>query len=993
MTDLAEEGTPIEIETFDRLASMFNNVDESGDEARNVLYQIGERPDAWLLMHDIIINSTSDMSKALALNIFAQGIRKSWNILSQQQKQQFTTFYFDFVIGAAENGVSQFIINYANEVLIEILKNEWPFNWPNFTHLIINESKRSEAVCINNLRILSTLSDEIHKTRDENLTSERLLELDQQLDKDFQLIFSHIENILEIAESAELRAEGLKALSHFLGWIDLRLIISSKLCSQRVPEFLPYEEFRVPVIDCFTAIANHRNASADGSMTQIFEMLVQNLSAFLQNQEDIQYLDPELSASIVNALTSFLLLDNCGLLQSSVTQYTQIALYWMATFVAFTVDETFHHCVEMWHTLARLARLDHHKISIPDEIVIPLRMFLVTSMARPTRFIVAFNNDNELVLADDKTDTQEDLFYQTMAATLQYLCHQANGPQLLDFIMEKIREPFSKESLPVYFSIGSIAGSFKQLEAKFIQDVLAVITESLDFTFQSPESVMAAAVFMYIASSYKYLFVKNWAILSEILNRMIAIMQHPIPQLQIFAVNCLLEMSKSCYNLINANLTQQWLQNITHFIQILPFEAIPSLFSMFALLVQKFTVGPQRNSLVQTLFGPPIDALNSSLATLANGLDDSHDFSMGIIVPLDALGKVVCISDENFFQAIVQIIGQCLSILNFYTSGIAEHGESFNLMRVKAALLKLMESFLITYPKTDASLDLFGKIIEDFVALPIPLRSASALDTIGAYIEKLGTESQEFLMPVLDNVVSPLMEAMGENMTDLPELRQSYFKLLQSIIIKALVLEQTEPFLLEKLIDSILFGVSHPQHAICEISLSTISDIVASVDKCPDESFKTSFYTAFFVPIIERLIEVLTDLSHKFIFTHIAQVFFHLMQIVWNGSVIIDSDIDPRVLVSERMAQKLISLFPTLNPEETLNFAQRLVNEHFNSEEFKVQLADFLISLRKASPKEGLLMALKNDTGMEEQQDDQEMTDNGEPPAFYQDGETQLQEF
>ena len=192
MEALGEEGTPIEISNFDELADMFSSQGDQGDLARKILYEISQRSDAWLLMHPIISESSNENSRALALNLFSQGIKKSWNILSNEQKDYYRKYYYDFAISCSEAGVNQFIQSNANAVLIEIVKNEWPFNWPNFTHTIINDSKRGEAVCINNLRIFASLSDEIHAARDEKLTSDRLAELDQQLEKDFGLSLIHI---------------------------------------------------------------------------------------------------------------------------------------------------------------------------------------------------------------------------------------------------------------------------------------------------------------------------------------------------------------------------------------------------------------------------------------------------------------------------------------------------------------------------------------------------------------------------------------------------------------------------------------------------------------------------------------------------------------------------------------------------------------------------------------------------------------------------------
>ena len=156
------------------------------------------------------------------------------------------------------------------------------------------------------------LSDEIHETRDQNLTSDRLLELDEALEADFTLIFTHIEEVLAQAESEDLRAQALDTLSHFLFWVDLRLITSSTLCQQMVTELLPQDALRAPVLKCFASIANHHNSIAEANMTTIFELLVQNLAPLLTSPEEIEAFCNESEGdahALVQALTSFLVFE------------------------------------------------------------------------------------------------------------------------------------------------------------------------------------------------------------------------------------------------------------------------------------------------------------------------------------------------------------------------------------------------------------------------------------------------------------------------------------------------------------------------------------------------------------------------------------------------------------------------------------------------------------------------------------------------------------
>jgi exportin-1 len=46
-----------------------------------------------------------------------------------------------------------------NLTLVEILKQEWPHNWPSFITDLVGSSKTSEVLCENNMQILKLLSE------------------------------------------------------------------------------------------------------------------------------------------------------------------------------------------------------------------------------------------------------------------------------------------------------------------------------------------------------------------------------------------------------------------------------------------------------------------------------------------------------------------------------------------------------------------------------------------------------------------------------------------------------------------------------------------------------------------------------------------------------------------------------------------------------------------------------------------------------------------
>lgn len=60
-----------------------------------------------------------------------------------------------------------------NVVLVEILKHEWPHDWPTFIPEIVDASQSAETLCENNLNILKLLAEEVFEFSEDHLTSEK----------------------------------------------------------------------------------------------------------------------------------------------------------------------------------------------------------------------------------------------------------------------------------------------------------------------------------------------------------------------------------------------------------------------------------------------------------------------------------------------------------------------------------------------------------------------------------------------------------------------------------------------------------------------------------------------------------------------------------------------------------------------------------------------------------------------------------------------------
>jgi len=109
----------------------------------------------------------------------------------------------------------------------QILKQEWPHNWPNFITELVESSKTNLSLCENNMVILKLLSEEIFDFSAEQMTQTKIKNLKNQMCGEFSEIFKLCSEVLEEAQKTSLIKATLETLLRFLNWIPLGYIFET----------------------------------------------------------------------------------------------------------------------------------------------------------------------------------------------------------------------------------------------------------------------------------------------------------------------------------------------------------------------------------------------------------------------------------------------------------------------------------------------------------------------------------------------------------------------------------------------------------------------------------------------------------------------------------------------------------------------------------------------------------------------------------------------
>lgn len=145
-------------------------------------------------------------------------------------------------------------VNKLNLILIQILKYEWPKNWPTFISDIVGASKTNESLCQNNMEILKLLSEEVFDFSSGQMTQTKAKHLKETMCNEFQQVFQLCNFIMANSQNTGLINVTLETLLRFLNWIPLGYIFETELIPHLIETFLVMPLFRNITLKCLTEI-------------------------------------------------------------------------------------------------------------------------------------------------------------------------------------------------------------------------------------------------------------------------------------------------------------------------------------------------------------------------------------------------------------------------------------------------------------------------------------------------------------------------------------------------------------------------------------------------------------------------------------------------------------------------------------------------------------------------------------------------------------------
>ncbi|CAN6641946.1 exportin-1 [Trichomonascus vanleenenianus] len=598
MEELLDFSKDLDINLLDRIVGVFYSGTGSPAERKNadeVLKKFQEHPDAWTRADKILQESSDPNSKYIALSILDKLIQTKWKALPIDQRQGIRNFVVNMCIGWSNDDeifrTQKQMLNKANLTLVQILKQEWPANWPNFIPEIVAASRTGLNVCENNMNILRLLSEEVFDYSSDQMTTHKIKNLKQQMCEEFAQIYSLCFEVLEKANRPSLIAATLHSLLKYLSWIPLAYVFDTPLIPKLVEKLQP-PEYRNLALKCLTEIAGLDEAQYDAKFFDMFTHTVDAIHQIIPLGTDIRQIyavagsrDQEFIQNLALFL-SYFLSHHLMLVEKQDNKDLLINVHlYLLEISKVDEREVFKGCLEYWsrlvlnlyneiqdlpmsdlnghsgsfannfasagaanpEILARLPLRKHYYASILSS----LRQVMIEKMVRPEEVLIVENDEGEIVREFVK-ESDTITLYKSMRQVLVYLTHldvadtEAIMSNKLARQMDGSEWSWNRLNT-LCWAIGSISGAMnEEMEKRFLVNVIKELLILTDMKRGKDNKAVVASNIMYIVGQYPRFLKAHWKFLKTVINKLFEFMHETHEGVQDMACDTFIKIAQKC---------------------------------------------------------------------------------------------------------------------------------------------------------------------------------------------------------------------------------------------------------------------------------------------------------------------------------------------------------------------------------------------------------------------------------------------------------------
>uniref|UniRef100_A0A158PLM7 Importin N-terminal domain-containing protein n=1 Tax=Angiostrongylus costaricensis TaxID=334426 RepID=A0A158PLM7_ANGCS len=807
-----------------QVVTMMNRA--TGEEqklANMILVELKENPNSWTKVDAILEYSDLAETKYFALQILESVIQTKWKSLPLVQRDGIKGFIVQFILKLSESRVesekNSLLLHKLNLVLVQIVKQDWPKNWPSFITDIVESSKTSDNICINNMNILSLLSL--------NLTQAKEQHLKQQFCGQFQEIFTLCITILEKCPANSIVEATLKTLHRFLSWIPVGYVFETNITQLLSENFLARAAYRVVTLQCLTEISMIQVETEDNAykeklcamfcatIKEIGSLLGErDLAAAYQSGTDD---DQKFISCLAQFLVAFLK-DHSALVENYNPVCPQVTDYHM-------------YAVELLLSISQVDDVEIFKV--------------VREIVKDTDSITLYRNMRECLVYLTHLDCRD-----TEQKMTEKLASQVNGSE------------FSWKNLnTLCWAVGSISGTMAEEDEKrflvlVIRDLLGLCEQKRG---KDNKAVIASNI-MYVVGQYPRFLRAHWKFLKTVINKLFEFMHETHEGVQDMACDTFIKIAMKCKR---------------HFVIVHVFyEAVGHIISSAS------DEPNQQADLIEKLMALPNSVWDEIIARAGENMSvlEDPEVSRNLLNILKT-NVACCKATGNPF--ITQLSRLYIDLLSLYrilsekvSTAVEQNGQDVLKVKVKLyvipmPLLKTMRAVkreILILISTWMVLEnivppLFDAVLFDYQKNVPAAREPKVLSLLSIIVTKLGSMLASQVPHILAAVFECTLAMINKDMEAFPEHRTNFFQLIHALTIECFQVLITLPEeQLSYIIDAVVWAFQHSMRNVAEIGLDILKDMLDRVEYLPPQQSQP-FYKRFYMQILQHVLAVVADSS------------------------------------------------------------------------------------------------------------------------------------
>ncbi|EIM90438.1 uncharacterized protein STEHIDRAFT_129260 [Stereum hirsutum FP-91666 SS1] len=800
--------------------------------AQQVLAQFQEHPDAWQRVPVIMESSNYPQTKYIGLQILEKLINTRWKTLPEDQRQGVRNFVVGMTVKVASDEVTmrkeKTYINKLNLALVQILKQEWPHNWPTFIPELVESCKTNLSLCENNMIILKLLSEEIFDFSAEQLTQAKVKNLKNQMCGEFSEIFKLCSEILEEAQKTSLVKATLETLLRFLNWIPLGFIFETTIVDVLIQRFLEVPDFRNITLKCLAEVAAlNVGPEYDPKFVSLFEMVMTAINRMVPPNTNIA----TAYASSNDAGQEFILnlaLFLSNFLQNHVrtveTERSNDVLLnahlYMVKISQVDEREIFKICLEYWIKLVSELYEEIQNLPIGDsgllmglslggtsgaqnlmsgmslrkniysDVLSNLRLVVIEKMVKPEEVLVVENEEGEIVREFMK-ESDTIVLYKSMRELLVYLTHLdvSDTETILTSKLAKQVDgaEWSWGNLnTLCWAIGSISGAMnEETEKRFLVTVIKDLLGLCEIKRGKDNKAVVASDIMYIVGQYPRFLKAHWKFLKTVVNKLFEFMHETHEGVQDMACDTFIKIAQKCRRHFVMQQSQEqepFVDEILRLLHRITVDLSPlqvhTFYEAVGYMISAQPNKPQQEKLIAKLMELPNNAWDNLMSQATTDMEVLHNpESIRILANVLKTNVAACTSIGSFFlpqiaRIYMDMLGLYRAVSGIISELVAKDGliatktpKVRGLRTVKKEILKLVETYI--------------KKAEDLEAVNINFIPPLLDAVLGDYNRNVPTARDAEVL----NVVATIVTRLGNLLTpQVPPILDAVFEPTLSMI-------------------------------------------------------------------------------------------------------------------------------------------------------------------------------------------------------------------